>query len=49
VICLLPAKGHLTRTTRLRITTRWVTQNEQRNREAVPRRSRSTENPLTCP
>ena len=37
VICLLPANGHLTRTTRLRITTRWVTQNERRNREAVPR------------
>jgi hypothetical protein len=37
VICLLPAKGHLTRTTRLRITTRWVTQNEQRNRAAAPR------------
>ena len=49
VICLLPAKGHLTRTTRLRITTRWVTQNERRNREAAPRGSRFTGNPLTCP
>jgi hypothetical protein len=41
VICLLPAKGLLTRTRWLRITLRWHRQNEQRNCEAAPAGPRS--------
>jgi hypothetical protein len=42
VICLLPAKGLLTRTRWLRITPRWHRQNKQRNYEAAPTGPRSS-------